>query len=271
MIVEFSKYQGTGNDFIVIDDRNNRFPENHHSAIAALCNRKFGIGADGLILLRASDDYDFEMVYFNSDGHQSSMCGNGGRCILSFAHQLGVFNEHASFNAIDGIHEGSVDQKGYITLGMNKVTNWKQEEDHIILDTGSPHYVKKIHDNPFDKTDFVINAAEIRNSPPFRKQGINVNFIQVQEQFPLLIRTFERGVENETLSCGTGAVAAAISKHLFQGGPKGKFETELHTAGGALRVEFEYADSIGYQQVKLIGPAEEVFQGTFELARFESK
>ena len=208
MIVEFYKYQGTGNDFIMIDDRENIFNINDHNLIAALCQRRMGIGADGLILLKEHDKYDFEMIYFNSDGHQSSMCGNGGRCIIAFAQLLEIIDEETTFLAIDGEHKGQF-LGDTIALQMQDVSDIEGVGDGLVMDTGSPHYIEMVDD--LRNMNIEKEGRRIRNSKPFRKEGINVNF--VQDSADLQVRTYERGVEAETLSCGTGVVATAIAMH----------------------------------------------------------
>lgn len=208
MIIEFYKYQGTGNDFIMIDDRESTFDITDNKLIAALCERRMGIGADGLILLRNHPSLDFEMIYFNSDGNQSSMCGNGGRCIIDFAAMLEVIKTETTFMAIDGEHKGQF-LGDTIALQMQDVAEIVGEGDGLVLDTGSPHYIEMVDDLQY--IDVNKEGRRIRNSAPFKKEGINVNF--VQDSSEIEVRTYERGVEEETLSCGTGVVATALAMH----------------------------------------------------------
>ncbi|MDE0742030.1 MAG: diaminopimelate epimerase, partial [Candidatus Poseidoniia archaeon] len=189
MIIEFYKYQGTGNDFIMIDDRENKFDIVDDALITALCERRMGIGADGLILLREHDTLDFEMIYFNSDGNQSSMCGNGGRCIIAFAHMLEMIDTETTFMAIDGEHKGEIMEDG-ISLKMQDVTKIEGVGDGLVMDTGSPHYIEMV-DN-LDNLDVNKQGRRIRNSAPFKKEGINVNF--VLDAAELQVRSYERGV-----------------------------------------------------------------------------
>lgn len=254
MKIPFQKYQGTGNDFVMIDNRNLIFPKENTSLIAKICHRRFGVGADGLILLEnnETDGVDFTMVYFNSDGRESTMCGNGGRCLVSFAHSLGVFNEKTTFLAIDGLHDAII-KDDLVHLKMKDVQILeKLNETDTFLDTGSPHFVKIISEFP---SNFVEEAANIRNNSRFKKEGVNVNFI-IPSKNSLQIRTFERGVENETYSCGTGAVAAAL---CFPS-KTDKNQILIKTMGGDLQVSFE-RNKTQFQNIWLIGSAEKVFKG----------
>ena len=256
MIIEFYKYQGTGNDFIMIDDRKNAFNINDYNLIAALCERRMGIGADGLILLRNHTKYDFEMIYFNSDGHQSSMCGNGGRCIIAFAQLLEIIKNETTFLAIDGEHKGQL-LGDAIALQMQDVSEIVGEGDGLVLDTGSPHYIKMVDD--LKNINIEKEGREIRNSKPFKKDGINVNF--VQDSTDLQVRTYERGVEAETLSCGTGVVATAIAMHYAN-----CIEEDLiniKTEGGDLSVSFEEFNGT-YRNIWLSGEVSMVYAGEFE-------
>jgi diaminopimelate epimerase len=258
MTVQFEKYHGTGNDFIMIDNRSLSFPKENFELIERLCHRRFGIGADGLILLENHDDkkIDFKMVYFNSDGKQSSMCGNGGRCLVAFAHSLGIFEEETVFEAIDGLHEATV-WEDKISLKMNDVTHVEVIENGVfLLDTGSPHYVKVV-DSFSD--EFVNDARRIRNSDRFHENGVNVNFI-IPSQDGLQIRTYERGVEDETYSCGTGAVAAAMCHALIFRSD----DVSISTKGGELAVKFDVVDN-KFSNIWLIGPAVKVFDGAIRL------
>ena len=209
MKIQFYKYHGTGNDFILIDNRKKEINLDTHQ-IAMLCDRHFGIGADGLMMLENAAGYDFRMVYYNSDGNESTMCGNGGRCITAFAHKLGLIENHASFVAIDGVHHAKINADKNISLDMIDVTNIEHYEDHLILNTGSPHYITWVKDT--DKVDVFYEGRKIRNHERFQPKGININFVQRLND-GIKVRTYERGVENETLSCGTGVTAAAAKRY----------------------------------------------------------
>lgn len=254
MKFEFHKYQGTGNDFVLIDDRAQRFDPEDQDLIAAICDRRFGVGADGLILLRDHPDLDFEMVYFNSDGAPSSMCGNGGRCIVRFAASLGLVGEEVVFMAVDGPHSARVTD-GVIALQMGNVATVKTEETHAFLDTGSPHHVQWVDD--VAEHAVVAEGRRIRNQV-YGKPGANVNFVEVLDATRVKVRTYERGVEDETLSCGTGVTAVAIAMHAT--GKTQKSSVEIVTPGGELVVDFRHVEN-GYTDVWLTGPAQSVFKG----------
>ena len=256
MLIEFFKYQGTGNDFILIDDRENIININDYDLIAALCERRMGIGADGLILLRKHEKYDFEMIYFNSDGNQSSMCGNGGRCIVLFAEVLGIIENEAEFMAIDGVHKAKIDND-IVYLKMQDVTKVEVVGSGIFLNTGSPHYIEMV-DN-LEGFDVVKQARKIRNSSPFKEEGVNVNFVLDSDDLEL--RTYERGVEAETLSCGTGAVATAIAMH--HANCLEEDSVYLKTKGGVLGVSFEFFKGF-YRNIWLSGEVNMVYAGEFE-------
>jgi diaminopimelate epimerase len=256
MIIEFYKYQGTGNDFIMIDDREKEFDITDNGLIAALCERRMGIGADGLILLREHEAFDFEMIYFNADGKQSSMCGNGGRCIIAFAQMLEMIENETTFMAIDGEHKGKLMDDG-IYLQMQDVKEIEGVGDGLVLNTGSPHYIEMV-----DELEYIdVNklGRKIRNSTPFKKEGINVNF--VLDSSELHVRTYERGVEAETLSCGTGVVATAIAMHYAN--CIEETLVNVKTKGGELTVSFEEFNGV-YRNVWLSGEASMVFAGEFE-------
>lgn len=252
----FSKYQGTGNDFILID---NRFGDFQASAqdIAFLCDRRFGIGADGLICLESGAvGFDFKMVYYNADGKESSMCGNGGRCLVRFAHDLGIISNQTRFLAIDGPHEATVTDD-LISLKMMDVQEIHVESDHYFLQTGSPHYVAFTSD--VASYPVASAGAGIRYAPEWvAKGGTNVNFVELQPKHTLFVRTYERGVEDETLSCGTGVTACALATHLAQNWPS---PIRIKTLGGDLSVSFEKTTA-GFEEIYLIGPAVRVFSGT---------
>ncbi len=255
MIIEFYKYQGTGNDFIMIDDREKEFDLTENDLIAALCERRMGIGADGLILLREHDTLDFEMIYFNADGKQSSMCGNGGRCIIAFAQMLEMIEDETTFMAIDGEHKGRLMDDG-IYLQMQDVKKIEGVGDGLVLNTGSPHYIEMVDE--LDYIDVDKQGRKIRNSAPFKKDGINVNF--VLDASELQVRTYERGVEAETLSCGTGVVATAIAMHYAN--CIEETLVNVKTKGGELTVSFEEFNG-GYRNIWLSGEASMVFAGEF--------
>ena len=255
MIIEFYKYQGTGNDFIMIDDREKEFDLTDNDLIAALCERRMGIGADGLILLREHDTLDFEMIYFNADGKQSSMCGNGGRCIIAFAQMLEMIEDETTFMAIDGEHKGRLMDDG-IYLQMQDVKKIEGVGDGLVLNTGSPHYIEMVDE--LDYIDVDKQGRKIRNSAPFKKDGINVNF--VLDASELQVRTYERGVEAETLSCGTGVVATAIAMHYAN--CIEETLVNVKTKGGELTVSFEEFNG-NYRNIWLSGEASMVFAGEF--------
>jgi diaminopimelate epimerase len=255
MIIEFYKYQGTGNDFIIIDDREKEFDLTDNDLIAALCERRMGIGADGLILLREHDTLDFEMIYFNADGKESSMCGNGGRCIIAFAQMLEMTGNETTFMAIDGEHKGRLMDDG-IYLQMQDVKKIEGVGDGLVLNTGSPHYIEMVDE--LDYIDVNKQGSKIRNSVPFKKDGINVNFVLDANE--LQVRTYERGVEAETLSCGTGVVATAIAMHYAN--CIEETLVNVKTKGGELTVSFEEFNG-GYRNIWLSGEASMVFAGEF--------
>lgn len=223
--------------------------------IAFLCHRRFGIGADGLILLRLHREYDFEMVYYNSDGRQSSMCGNGGRCIARFAADLGIAGNNYRFLAIDGPHEATVNEEE-VSLKMRDVKQIEQVNDDWFADTGSPHYVQ-FRTAP-DYLEIVKEAHGIRYSDRFAEKGVNVNFVDLGQD-SIYMRTYERGVEDETYSCGTGVTAAALVSH--SSGRMNRNTIKVRTKGGNLSVKFETDKQGGYQNIWLTGPATFVYKG----------
>ena len=256
MIVEFFKYQGTGNDFIIIDDRKNTFNTKDQELVVALCERRLGIGADGLILLKNHKKLDFEMIYFNSDGNQSTMCGNGGRCIVAFAKMLDIISNETTFMAIDGIHNAKVSEES-IYLQMKDVNNIEEVGDGFFIDTGSPHYIEMV--DSLVNLDVIKRGRKIRNSFAFKKDGVNVNF--VLDSKDIQVRTYERGVEDETLSCGTGVVATAIAMH-YSNCIEDDFAI-INTKGGVLNVTFEEFNG-SYRNIWLNGEANMVYAGEFE-------
>jgi len=259
MRLHFYKYQGTGNDFVIFDNRKNTI-ELTREQVAFLCHRRFGIGADGLMLLNPHPSYDFEMKYYNADGGESTMCGNGGRCLVKFAAEMGIVKSEYCFIAIDGEHEASIDNGGNVSLKMNDVASVTSDENRHVLNTGSPHYVE-VTDNVMD-LDVFEKGRSIRYSDEFKKEGINVNFVeQTDDADFIIVRTYERGVEDETYSCGTGVTAAALVSYHNENGYN---FVNVKTKGGKLGVEYEKTDS-GYTNIHLIGPAVKVFEGDIEL------
>ena len=260
MKIEFYKYQGTGNDFILLDNREKIYSGITTEQIYSMCHRHFGIGADGLMLLNIKEGFDFEMKYFNADGKEGSMCGNGGRCILKFAAMMGKKKTKYNFSATDGVHEGEIDFNGEVRLKMKDVKGVEFSYTHYVLNTGSPHYVKNVSD--VKQVDVVSEGREIRNSREFAEEGINVNFVETLDDDTIYVRTYERGVENETLSCGTGVTASAlISAH----NDRGFNRVEVKTYGGKLSVEFEKISDKEFINIWLCGPAEYVFKGEVDL------
>ncbi len=259
MSFEFHKYHGTGNDFILVNDPAADFPSDNVELIRHLCERRLGIGADGLILIRSNPDVDFRMVYFNADGKEGSMCGNGGRCAAAFAFRQGLCGEAVTFLASDGIHVARVIKPEHIQLKMQNVRNIRVQPDHYELDTGSPHYVTFVEE--LESVDVYQLGRKIRLSNAFRAEGINVNFVE-QGTDRLMVRTYERGVENETWSCGTGVVASALCAALRD--TSGPEEYQVRTRGGDLRVAFRREGENNFRNVHLEGPAEFVYQGTYE-------
>ena len=257
MKLTFYKYQGTGNDFVMVDNRNLKISKNDTKLINRLCDRKFGIGADGLILLENSEDYedDFKMVYFNGDGNESSMCGNGGRCLVAFANFLGIINDSARFTAIDGIHEATIDN-GIVSLKMQDVSDISINEDFSFLNTGSPHHI--IFSEEIELKNIKQEGAEIRYSEMYGEAGTNVNFVEGVSENTFSVRTYERGVEDETLSCGTGVTAVALA--AYESGKTSSEIVNLKTPGGELSVTFKKANK-GFSDIWLSGPAMQVFKG----------
>ena len=260
MTIQFSKYEGAGNDFIMIDDRKLQFPANSQ-LISNLCDRHFGIGADGILLVQHSEGYDFGMNYFNSDGSHATFCGNGGRCITAFAHQKGITGNTCRFLAADGIHHAQITENSgnvmIVELGMLDPVLYSMDKNYYYLNTGTYHVVKFV-DNP-DNIDIIEAGRELRYDARFEPHGTNVNFAKLLKN-ELYVRTYEKGVENETLSCGTGVTASAIAASLKYGGNS----FYVNTAGGRLFVNFtRTGDTI--KNVKLTGPAKLVFEGTIEI------
>lgn len=254
----FYKYQGTGNDFIIVDNRLLNINKNDTKRIAELCDRRFGIGADGFIFLENDKDVDFKMVYFNADGNESSMCGNGGRCITAFAKYLGIIDDQTVFSAIDGLHRAKINGD-IVHLQMQNVNVVDVFDQHLFLDTGSPHHVQMVSD--VKGYNVKANGSKIRYGEPYGDAGSNVNFVEQLADDRFAVRTYERGVEDETLSCGTGVTAVAIAMH--KSAKTAANAIELKTPGGDLKVTFEESEA-RYNNVWLIGPAAQVFKGELE-------
>ena len=259
MQIQFYKYQGTGNDFVMIDNRTNTFPKNNTKLIEFLCDRRFGIGGDGLILLENHEKYDFTMVYYNSDGSTSTMCGNGGRCIVAFAKRLGIIETEAHFEASDGYHFAKF-ENNLIALQMIDVTEVKHFSTHDYVYTGSPHHVQLVSDlKDFD----VKNTGKmLRHSDLYDASGCNINFVAQENTDTFSVRTYERGVEDETLSCGTGATAVAIAMHATEKTTANRIH--INVLGGKLTISFDVEKNI-YKNLFLTGPAEFVFAGSLEV------
>lgn len=242
-----------------MDNRSGEYNGLTLEQVKKLCDRRFGIGADGLMLLNKKEGYDFEMVYFNSDGKPSSMCGNGGRCLVRFAYDIGIKKFSYSFIATDGPHEAEIDNK-IVRLKMKDVSDVDLHSTYAILDTGSPHYVKFSTD--VRAIDVYEKGREIRYSRAFEEKGINVNFVEHMDDDDIFVRTYERGVEDETLSCGTGVTASAlVSSH----NDKGFNHVKVLTPGGKLSVEFNKVDKTNFTDIWLCGPAVFVFKGTTDI------
>ncbi|MBA9079508.1 diaminopimelate epimerase [Rufibacter quisquiliarum] len=256
MKLTFYKYQGTGNDFVVLDNRSGDISLTQEQ-VAFLCDRRKGVGADGLMLLQLKEGYDFEMVYYNADGRPSSMCGNGGRCLVAFAQFLGVVQEEAYFIASDGPHQAYL-KDGLVHLQMIDVHHVEELENACFLNTGSPHYVQQVA--ALQELDVFAEGRAVRYSDRFKAEGTNVNFVEHLPGNKLFVRTYERGVEDETFSCGTGVTAAALaaSRSGYQS------PVNIKVLGGQLQVSFE-KDGNSFKNVFLIGPAEQVFKGEITL------
>ena len=254
MGLNFYKYQGTGNDFVMIDNRHEVFDKNNTKLITELCDRRFGIGADGLILLENHQNLDFKMIYFNADSSRS-FCGNGARCAVAFAKQLNIIKDKASFEAIDGEHNATISE-GIVKLHMHDVGAVEKYSEHVFLDTGSPHHIE-MKEN-IQNLDIKTEGARIRYGEPYNEVGSNVNFVKKLSDTVFEVRTYERGVEDETLSCGTGVTAVAIAMHSLE--KTDDNTVTLQTQGGELQVSFEEKDGY-YSNIWLCGPAKLVFQG----------
>jgi diaminopimelate epimerase len=259
MKVQFSKYQGAGNDFIMLDNRDGRYDCLTFDDIRFLCHRKFGIGADGLIKINSIKDFDFEADYYNADGSKS-FCGNGGRCAVAFTKKLAIIGDETTFLGYDGLHKASI-VDGLIQLEMMDVTEIQQTNNDYVIYTGSPHYIHFVESNAtFDIYDY---GKSIRYNETYKQEGINVNSVQVLGSNELSVRTYERGVENETLACGTGVTAAAIA-YAHQQQLTGEQIIKIQVLGGELSVRFAIDEGI-FSNVWLIGPGTHVFSGEIRL------
>ena len=254
MLLHFYKYQGTGNDFVIIDNRDGSI-ELSSQQVALLCDRHFGIGADGLMLLNKHDSYDFEMIYYNADGAPGTMCGNGGRCLTKFAFDKGIQPNKYTFIASDGEHEAVIDANGWVHLKMIDVHEVSKQNEATVLNTGSPHYIKQVTD--LSNYDVFTEGKNIRYNETYKQNGINVNFVEWDGD-ELFVRTYERGVENETFSCGTGVTAAAMAMSYDTTGLQ---ETKIRTLGGSLLIKFNKLDAQHFTDVWLCGPASFVYDG----------
>lgn len=264
MEIQFQKYHGTGNDFIMIDNRLGQFDGTNQPLIAHLCDRHFGIGADGLILLENSAQYDFAMRYYNADGFEGSMCGNGGRCTVHFAKSLGIIEQKTTFEAVDGLHFATINND-IVSLQMTDVETIELFDNHSFLNTGSPHHVEMV-ENVMEFPVYEIGKKKRYGAPYFDK-GSNINFVEALGENKFKLRTYERGVENETLSCGTGATATAIA--MFETGKSTSNKIELEVMGGQLEVSFEKKGN-KYQNVFLTGKATFVFSGVWKVEDFKT-
>jgi diaminopimelate epimerase len=258
MKLTFYKFQGTGNDFVMIDNRQGIFNKDNTKLVAFLCDRKFGIGADGLILLEDESGVDFKMVYYNSDGNKSSMCGNGGRCLVAFASYLNVIDGETTFNAVDGLHYATINE-GVVSLQMKDVDEIRIKPDATFLDTGSPHHVQIVE----NIKDFAVKTEGARlRYGVYGQKGSNINFVEPTDDNSFKVRTYERGVEDETLSCGTGVTAVAIAMHKT--GKTTNNKINIHAVGGDLEIKFDVSED-KYSNVFLTGPAKFVFKGEIDV------
>lgn len=260
MQLHFFKYQGTGNDFIIIDNRNKQYQLTTEQ-INFLCNRRLGIGADGLMLLEEQAGYDFKMVYYNADGNEGTMCGNGGRCLVKFAKDRGIVKPNYTFIAIDGEHKANFDDNGWIQLKMQDVPSYTENKyGDVEINTGSPHYIRNVND--VLSVDVFKEGQAIRYNETYEAKGINVNFVQRLDENTIAVRTYERGVEDETLSCGTGVTASAL---VFAHNERGFNHVDVKTKGGLLAVEFNKTADTAFENIWLCGPATFVFEGKIEI------
>jgi diaminopimelate epimerase len=262
MRIQFSKYHGTGNDFVVIDGRKQDTSDFDADLIRQMCDRRFGIGGDGLIILEESERADFKMAFFNSNGKEGTMCGNGGRCITAFASKLGIISMDTTFEGTDGLHAASILPNEEIRLGLSDVDGIRWMEDGYLLDTGSPHFVQFV--SQLEMIDVTGVGRNIRNQPRFGKDGVNVNFVERSGSPNMIsVRTYERGVENETSSCGTGVAAAAICAYFHY--KSDILSYHVGTPGGNLHVSFKPRYHNQFSDIYLTGPAAHVFDGSIEI------
>jgi len=255
--LEFHKYQSTGNDFVIIDNRSKVFPHNI-TLISRLCDRHIGIGADGLILIENHPGLDFEMIYFNANGSQS-LCGNGSLCAMHFAHLLGVGGLNAQFKTIGGVLKATVDGD-QVQVKIKDQGIPETHDSFYFLNNGSPHHLSFVEQ--IKEVDVFERGREIRYSTPYSPDGTNVNFVEILGDNSLFVRTYERGVENETLSCGTGVVAAALAASAAKGITS---PVTIETKGGNLQVKFEKTKNSGFENIWLIGLVQEVFHGEIQI------
>ena len=261
MKIPFSKYHGSGNDFIIIDNRLIHWKPTIQQ-VSFLCNRHFGIGSDGLMLLSDKPGFDFFMSYYNSDGNESTMCGNGGRCMTAFAKTLGLVSYRANFWAVDGCHEAEISENPSENIYRIKMRDTRIEkiyDDGFFLNTGSPHFVRFVNDAT--NTDVFNFGRELRRDVRFAPEGTNVDFVEVQD-VSLFVRSYERGVENETLSCGTGVTASAIVAAFINPANPGFYD--IKTLGGVLKVSFTRTGEL-FSEIWLEGPAKFVFAGEINI------
>ncbi len=258
MKIKFSKYHGTGNDFIILDNRNGKYNNLSVQQVHFLCDRRYGIGGDGLMMLEDADGFDFKMRYYNADGKEGSMCGNGGRCLVQFAKDSGIEKSSYHFIATDGPHDAIIQDNGLIKLKMQDVSGIEESGKNKILNTGSPHFIQYV-ENVSDTDVFNIGRS-IRYNEVFKSSGINVNFVEKTND-GIRLRTYERGVEDETLSCGTGATAAALASSEKDGHQI----MNVKVQGGSLQIEFDRISDQEFKNVWLIGPAEFVFSGNISI------
>lgn len=255
-MLTFYKYHGAGNDFIMIDNRDGNFDVTDIEKIKLLCHRRFGIGADGMQIVQNHPDYDFEMVFVNSDGSIGPMCGNGGRCIVHFVyHILKMIKDpkNIKFLAIDGEHEAEIDED-IVKLKMQNVNEIGTRNDLPFIRQGTtPHNILFVTD--LKNFPVVTVGKSIRNADP---DGVNVNFVEHVDSI-FHVRTYERGVEDETWACGTGATSVAIASHNL--GILKENTCNVKQPGGDLVIEFEKMQDGTYQNIWLTGEAKCVFKG----------
>ena len=263
MELKFVKMEGIGNDFILIDDRDEFIEKtiSYPELACRLCDRHFGIGADGLILIEKDDNFDFLMRYFNADGKEGTMCGNGGRCSVAYAANNGIIKgTETNFNAIDGLHSAILVNNKYVSLKMSDVSEITETNNSFYVNTGSPHFIQ--FTSNIKDINVYQSGKEIRNQTKHQPSGINVNFVEIESD-KIKIRTYERGVENETLACGTGSVASAVATKINAN--DGNYVVNVETLGGLLVVKFTKYEKM-FKNIYLNGPANYVYSGKIELA-----